>query len=231
MSARFFPAAVLRRQTEAVLMAWGMRGAVLEATVDALHWADLSGIDSHGIALLHYYSTLQLRGRVDFSAAPREIQRNGVTAVFDAGTNLGHASATRAVDLACEIAAGAGLGAVTVRNSGHYGAAGYYAEAGAILEPGPFRGRALLGEGLSLLLSGDAAAGRDLLQGVASDVNLLDQLRGEAAYHLAVSAWEAEDFAQVQAALDTIMSLDNPGFWQDQALDLESRIPELASVD
>ncbi|MCC5835518.1 MAG: tetratricopeptide repeat protein [Opitutales bacterium] len=110
-------------------------------------------------------------------------------------------------------------------------AADYYAEARAILEPGPFRGRAQLGEGLSLLLSGNAAGGRDLLQGVASDVNLLDQIRGEAAYHLAVSAWEVEDFAQVQAALDTIMSLENPGFWRDQALDLESRIPELASAN
>lgn len=110
-------------------------------------------------------------------------------------------------------------------------AAGHYASAQEVLEPGPFRGRAKLGEGLSRLLDGDQAGGRELLQAVASDVNLLDQVRGEAAYHLAVSAWEAQEFSQVRSALDTVLGLSNPGFWRDQALDLESRIPELASAD
>lgn len=110
-------------------------------------------------------------------------------------------------------------------------AAGHYAQAQAVLEAGPFRGRARLGEGLSRLLSGEASEGRELLQQVSSDVNLLDQLRAEAAYHLAVAAWEVEDFVQVQSALDTIFGLSNPGFWQDQAEDLESRIPELALAD
>lgn len=126
-----FPATAVRRQTEAVLAAWGMSAAVLDATVEALHWADLSGIDSHGIALLHYYSTMKLQGHVDFAAAPRELQRRGVTALVDAGTNLGHAAGTHAIDLACGLAVQAGVGAVAVRNSGHYGAAGYYADRAA----------------------------------------------------------------------------------------------------
>ena len=125
------PAATIRRQTEAVLAAWGMGGAELAATVDALHWADLSGVDSHGMALLYYYSTLQMHGRVDFSAIPRETSRSGATAVIDAGTNIGHAAGTRAIDIACDLAAESGLGAVSVRNSGHYGAAGYYADRAA----------------------------------------------------------------------------------------------------
>lgn len=109
-------------------------------------------------------------------------------------------------------------------------AAAHYASAQEILDQGPFRGRAQLGEGLSRILNSEGAAGRDLLQGVASNVNLLDQVRGEAAYHLAVSAWEAEDFSRVRSALDIVLGLNNPGFWREQALDLESRIPELASA-
>lgn len=107
----------------------------------------------------------------------------------------------------------------------------YYSEAERVLSPGPFRGRARIGSGLSSLLMGETDEGNAVLNQVANDVQLLDQIRAEAAYHLAVSEWEVGNYEGVQLALDTIHALDRPGFWESRALDLEERIPELAGLE
>jgi LDH2 family malate/lactate/ureidoglycolate dehydrogenase len=41
-----------RAQLKAILLAWGMPEDNAEATADILSWADLHGIDSHGISML-----------------------------------------------------------------------------------------------------------------------------------------------------------------------------------
>ncbi len=107
-------------------------------------------------------------------------------------------------------------------------AAIYYEKADKILREGFFRSRARLGQGISLVLKGEAASGRALLQSVVNDTSALDQIRAEAAYHLAVIHWENGNFEEVQSSLDIIHSLEMAGFWTFQANDLQDRIPELA---
>jgi LDH2 family malate/lactate/ureidoglycolate dehydrogenase len=55
------------------------------------------------------------------------VRENIVTALVDADAGLGHPASVFAMELAMAKAKIAGVGVVTVRNSHHFGAAGYYA--------------------------------------------------------------------------------------------------------
>lgn len=119
--------AVLRGQIAAIMAAWGQSAEAAGQTADLLVEADLMGIDSHGVALLTLYDELVASGRVTVSAEPQVARSFGATAVLDAGGAFGHVPALRAMDMAIERARSFGLGAVAVRNSNHFGAAGVYA--------------------------------------------------------------------------------------------------------
>jgi hypothetical protein len=53
---------------------------------------------------------------------------------------------------------------------------------------------------------------------------MLGQIRGEAAYNLAISRLESGNKAGVQEALDIIFNLENAGFWSFRATNLQDRI-------
>ncbi len=59
------------------------------------------------------------------------MRQTPVTALLDAGAGLGHPAAVEAMRLAIEKALAAGVGVVSVFNSHHFGAAGYYASLAA----------------------------------------------------------------------------------------------------
>lgn len=95
---------------------------------DVLVTADLRGIASHGVARLRPFYVNRLRsGAMTPSPRVRTVTDAPVVAVLDGGGGLGHPIAHRAMRLAVEKACGAGAGFVTVRNSNHFGIAGYYA--------------------------------------------------------------------------------------------------------
>ncbi len=90
--------------------------------------ADLRGIDSHGINRLKpiYYD--RIRDGVILPVTAIETVREGpTTAVLDGHNGMGQVIARRAMSLAIDKARAYGLGMVAVRNSNHYGIAGYYA--------------------------------------------------------------------------------------------------------
>lgn len=95
---------------------------------DVLVSADLRGISSHGIIRLHsYYGSRILKGLLD-PKTPFEIVRETHTSLVLDGANglgmvVGHYGMTRAIQKAKT----AGVAFVTVRNSNHFGIAGYYA--------------------------------------------------------------------------------------------------------
>jgi L-2-hydroxycarboxylate dehydrogenase (NAD+) len=104
---------------------------------EVLITADKRGIDSHGIGRLKpiYYD--RIRAGIQNPVTRFEIVREGpATAVIDGHDGMGHVISKRAMAMAIEKARKYGLGMVTVRNSTHYGIAGYYAlmasEAGMI---------------------------------------------------------------------------------------------------
>ena len=121
------PVERVRAQIATILAAWGMREDLARITTQAMVETDLSGVDSHGIAMLTDYEASRARGKLDLNAEPRIVRENAVTALVDAGAGLGHPAAAKGMDLAIAKAKAMGVGVVSVFNSHHFGAAGCYA--------------------------------------------------------------------------------------------------------
>jgi L-2-hydroxycarboxylate dehydrogenase (NAD+) len=91
-----------------------------------LQAADLRAIDSHGVARLHsYFDMLQL-GRIEPKANVTIVRESPSTATVDGGNGLGLVVGPKASAIAMEKALAVGSGWVSVRNTNHYGIAGYY---------------------------------------------------------------------------------------------------------
>ncbi|SMF73706.1 Malate/lactate/ureidoglycolate dehydrogenase, LDH2 family [Tistlia consotensis] len=127
MTARVVAAELLERQARLVLAAWGLPAEQAEATARLLVEADLAGIESHGVGLLTLYRDLLSSGRAVAGATIATAVERGAMAVLDGGGGLGHLVSLRAAGLAADKASAFGVGAVAVRNSNHFGAAGLYA--------------------------------------------------------------------------------------------------------
>jgi LDH2 family malate/lactate/ureidoglycolate dehydrogenase len=115
-----------RAQLKAILSAWGMPDVNAETTADILSWADLHGVDSHGISMIPGYDGLRRSGRAKMDVQPKIIRETPVSAVVDGGGGLGHVPAHFAMTAAIGKAKAAGVGVAVVKHSAHFGAAGYY---------------------------------------------------------------------------------------------------------
>jgi LDH2 family malate/lactate/ureidoglycolate dehydrogenase len=89
--------------------------------------ADLRGIDSHGVARLSGYVRLWEAQRINPKPAIKKVHESPSTAVVDGDQGLGLVVAPRAMEIAIEKAATAGTGWVAVKNSNHFGIAGFHA--------------------------------------------------------------------------------------------------------
>jgi len=98
---------------------------------DVLLAADLRGIESHGIQRLVRYDYEITSGLVDVHAIPETVCVTPISAVIDAKCGMGQLTAQRAMKLAISKAKQVGCGMVTVRNSNHFGIAGYYSDMAA----------------------------------------------------------------------------------------------------
>jgi LDH2 family malate/lactate/ureidoglycolate dehydrogenase len=97
------------------------------AVADALVYANLRGIDSHGFERVPVYMARIKAGLSRGSDQMRAIFENGAMCCLDAGHGLGPAVAVKACDRAAGLAGRYGVGLVTVRNGTNFGAAGFYA--------------------------------------------------------------------------------------------------------
>ncbi|MHC2990509.1 malate dehydrogenase [Pontibacter sp. HJ8] len=89
--------------------------------------ADLRGIDSHGVARLSGYVRLWEAGRINTKPNMTIVHETPSTATVDGDGGLGLVIAPRAMDIAMAKAEKVGTGWVSVRNSNHFGIAGYHA--------------------------------------------------------------------------------------------------------
>lgn len=96
-------------------------------TADVLVTADLRGISSHGVARMRRYVNGIKSGMMKVRPQVKVVHETPTTAVIDAGAGLGQPVSYRAMQRAIEKAREYGVGFVAVRNSNHYGIAGYYA--------------------------------------------------------------------------------------------------------
>src|SRR3989475_2688854 len=95
-------------------------------TADLMVRTDLRGVDSHGIDMLPRYHELWQDGFVVMDADAVLEKDSMATALYDGAKGLGHWVSSLAMKLAIDKARTYGIGIVTARNSGHFGAAANY---------------------------------------------------------------------------------------------------------
>jgi LDH2 family malate/lactate/ureidoglycolate dehydrogenase len=127
MTFHTFPEQHLRNFTQNVFLKMGCneKDAILAA--DVLLRSDLRGIDSHGVARLSGYVRLWEKQRINATPNIRIVHETPTTATIDGDAGLGLVVAPFAMKVAMEKAAIYGTGWVAVKNSNHFGIAGYHA--------------------------------------------------------------------------------------------------------
>ncbi|WP_207427907.1 Ldh family oxidoreductase [Pedobacter sp. SYSU D00535] len=127
MSSFIFDENTLRSFTESVFLSIGCSQSHAELAADVLLASDLRGIDSHGVARLSGYVRLWEKERINASPNIRVVHETASTATVDGDRGLGLVVAPFAMQIAMEKAEKYGSGWVSVRNSNHFGIAGYHA--------------------------------------------------------------------------------------------------------
>ncbi len=99
-----------------------------QTAAEVLVLGDLRGVESHGVARLQRY----FKGLKDGVMVPQPVMQvvkeTPCTAVLDGGAALGQVAGKRGMEMAIAKALQYGTGFVAVRNSNHYGIAGYYSQ-------------------------------------------------------------------------------------------------------
>jgi len=122
----YVPAEVLQKFVEQVFVALGTPPEDARICAEVLVASDLRGIESHGVGRLKVYYE-RIRAGVQIVETEMEIvQETETTALVDGHHGMGAVIAYRSMRLAMDKARLHGLGAVAVRNSTHFGIAGYY---------------------------------------------------------------------------------------------------------
>lgn len=106
----------------------GVPEADARTVAEVLVAADMRGVDSHGVIRIDsYYGSRLRRGMIVTKPEIKVIAETASTLALDGGAGLGHVVGVYAMNRAIEKARESGSAMVTVRNSNHYGIAGYYA--------------------------------------------------------------------------------------------------------
>lgn len=113
--------------TKEVFLKIGCNNVDATLATQVLLSADLRGVDSHGIARLVGYVRLWEAGRINATPEIKVVHETPSTAVVDGGSGLGLVVAPAAMNIAIEKAKKVGTGWVSVKNSNHFGIAGFHA--------------------------------------------------------------------------------------------------------
>ncbi|HVV56086.1 MAG TPA: Ldh family oxidoreductase, partial [Mucilaginibacter sp.] len=110
-----------------IFLAMGCSDGHARLAADVLLKSDLRGIDSHGVARLTGYVRLWEKKRINTSPDIKIVHQTATTATVEGDAGLGLVVAPFAMQVAIEKAEKYGSGWVSVRNSNHFGIAGYHA--------------------------------------------------------------------------------------------------------
>ena len=97
-------------------------------TAECLVFANLRGVDSHGIQLLPFYIEQLLANEVDPQAEGSVLTESGACMSFDGENALGQVVADACCRHAIRMARDHGIALVTARESNHFGAAAFWAQ-------------------------------------------------------------------------------------------------------
>jgi len=118
----------LSRFIRDALMAKGARAEDAAIVADGLVWANLRGVDGHGVSRLPFYLRMIERGEIDVKARPQLVQDRAATFVVDGGRGFGPVAMMQAIAVATERAGNLGVCFGLVRETTHTGAIGRYAQ-------------------------------------------------------------------------------------------------------
>jgi len=108
------------------MKARGMDPKDAETVAEVLTRTDALGIHSHGTKNLHNYMRKIEAGGMELSTHPTILKEGEAFALVDANNCIGMVSGQFGIELAIEKAKKCGVSFVVVKNSEHFGAAGYY---------------------------------------------------------------------------------------------------------
>jgi len=107
---------------------YGIPRADAEICADVLLESDKRGINSHGVNRFKPIYLDRIKSGIQNPKTNAEVVKQfGATAIIDGHDGMGQVIGHKAMSMAIEFAHKYGVGAVAVRNSCHYGIAGYYA--------------------------------------------------------------------------------------------------------
>jgi LDH2 family malate/lactate/ureidoglycolate dehydrogenase len=112
--------------TKSILIAAGSSEKDANLAANVLLSADIRGVDSHGVARLSGYLRLVEKERVNMKPEIKITHETPSTAVVDGDASLGLISGPYAMKIAIKKAKDVGSGWVAVKNSNHFGIAGYH---------------------------------------------------------------------------------------------------------
>jgi LDH2 family malate/lactate/ureidoglycolate dehydrogenase len=118
----------LRGLVTRTLRAVGVPEAAAHLMADAMVYANLRGVDSHGVQLLPAYVRQIEAKNVQPEARGRVVSESGACLVYDGENGLGCVVSEACCGHAVRLAREHGLGLVTARGSNHFGTAAFWAE-------------------------------------------------------------------------------------------------------
>src|SRR6202045_156228 len=126
VEAKVFHVDALREFSTRIFLHFGIPKEDAVQAADVLASADLRGIDSHGVARLYSYVGMLTEGHINPKPKITVVRSTLSTATVDGDNGLGLVVGPQANRVAMDMAEKAGSGWVSVRNTNHYGIAGYY---------------------------------------------------------------------------------------------------------
>jgi L-2-hydroxycarboxylate dehydrogenase (NAD+) len=126
------PEPALRRTVTDLFIACGVPPAEAAGGAAVLVMADLRGIETHGVSnMMRHYVGWFRDGTLNPAAAPTVLRETAGIAVLDGNRGLGILLGEPCMRMAMAKARTTGVGVVTMRNAGHLGAVGQFAQIAA----------------------------------------------------------------------------------------------------
>ena len=120
------PAQQVFSYTKALLVQAGLPDADAQTVAENLLFANLRGLDTHGVMRLPTYLKRVELGLANKNAVPQVINEGETYAVIDGNNGLGPVAGKMAMEMAIEKARKNTVGLAFVRNSQHYGSCAFY---------------------------------------------------------------------------------------------------------
>ena len=114
--------------TANVMKVMGCSDEKANVVAEVLVEADMRGVSSHGVARLRRYVNHIRDGIIDPHGEPKVIYETPISIVIDGNNGVGQYISKFSMERVIEKAKKTGVGLAAVRNSNHFGIAGYYAE-------------------------------------------------------------------------------------------------------